>query len=267
MFSSSALVFPAQVDLRYTYCLRVEIHTAKAWTPLHNKNISKELLARVLHFNKRVFVEGSLFSIFASGGVLMYPLLLCSILVIGITIERYWSLDPKKVAPRHQSAEVWKLIKDNKLDKDNLKRLRQSSDLGQILAAGLSNSRMGRDVMKDSIQEAAARVVHDLERFLAILGTIAAIAPLLGLLGTVIGMIKVFTALNLEGAGNAGALAGGISEALITTAAGLIVAIPAMIAYRFFVRRVDSLVVQMEQDAVKIVDALHSNRDVDLKKA
>ena len=195
----------------------------------------------------------------------MYPLLICSILVIAISIERYWALDPKKVAPRQQTGEVWKLIKDNQLNKENLKKVRQSSDLGQILAAGLSNSKMGREVMKDSIEEAAARVVHELEKFLAILGTIAAIAPLLGLLGTVIGMIKVFTALNLEGAGNAGALAGGISEALITTAAGLIVAIPAMIAYRFYVRRVDSLVVQMEQDAIKLVDALHSDRQVDLK--
>jgi len=106
-----------------------------------------------------------------------------------------------------------------------------------------------------------------MERFVGALGTIAAIAPLLGLLGTVIGMIKVFTALNLEGAGNAAVLAGGISEALVTTAAGLCVAIPAMIAHRFFVRRVDTLVVTMEQEAVKLVDALHNDRRVDLKVA
>lgn len=121
--------------------------------------------------------------------------------------------------------------------------------------------------MKDSIQEAANQVIHDLEKFLGALGTIAAIAPLLGLLGTVIGMIKVFTALNLEGATNAAPLAGGISEALVTTAVGLFVAIPAMMAHRFFVRRVEALVVTLEQEAIKLVDALHNDRRVDMKAA
>lgn len=205
--------------------------------------------------------------IVAAGGWLMLPIILCSIAVIGISIERYWTLNPSKIAPKHQLGEVWAAIQNNKLDSDKLRDLRRSSQLGRILAAGLSNSRHGRDVMKDSIEEAASQVVHDMERFLGVLGTIAAIAPLFGLLGTVIGMIKVFTALNLEGAGNAAVLAGGISEALITTAAGLTVAIPAMISHRFFVRRVDSLVVTMEQEAVKLVDALHSDRRVDLKAA
>ncbi len=206
-----------------------------------------------------------MFEIIASGGWLMVPIVLCSIAVIGISFERYWTLNPSKIVPKHQLGQVWSWIQSNELDSDKLKALRRSSPLGRILAAGLSNSRHGRDVMKDSIQEAASQVVHDLERFLGALGTIAAIAPLLGLLGTVIGMIKVFTALNLEGAGNAAVLAGGISEALVTTAAGLCVAIPAMMAHRFFVRRVDTLVVTMEQEAVKLVDALHSERRVDLK--
>ena len=203
--------------------------------------------------------------IVASGGWLMLPIILCSIAVVAICVERYWTLDAKKIAPKNQLGQVWTWIQDNELDSERLKKLRRSSMLGRILAAGLSNSRHGRDVMKDSIEEAASQVVHEMERFLGALGTIAAIAPLLGLLGTVIGMIKVFTALNLEGAGNAGVLAGGISEALITTAAGLTVAIPAMIAHRFYVRKVDSLVVTMEQEAVKLVDALHSDRRVDLK--
>jgi len=195
----------------------------------------------------------------------MLPIILCSVAVIAITIERLWTLNPEKITPKSQLGQVWSWIKDNDLDRDRLKGLRTSSPLGHILAAGLSNSRHGRDIMKDSIEEAASKVIHELERFIAALGTIAAIAPLLGLLGTVIGMIKVFTALNLEGAGNAGVLAGGISEALVTTAAGLCVAIPAMIAHRFFVRRVESLIVSMEQEAVKLVDALHSDRRVDLK--
>lgn len=208
-----------------------------------------------------------MFEIVSSGGWLMLPIVLCSIAVIGISVERFWTLNPEKIAPKHQLGQVWTWIQSNELDAERLKQLRRSSSLGRILAAGLSNSRHGRDVMRDSIEEAASQVVHELERFLGALGTIAAIAPLLGLLGTVIGMIKVFTSLNLHGAGNAAVLAGGISEALITTAAGLTVAIPAMMAHRYYVRRVDSLVIVMEQEAVKLVDALHNERRVDLKTA
>ena len=207
-----------------------------------------------------------MFDIIASGGWLMLPIIVCSIAVIAISFERYWTLNTEKIAPKHQLGQVWSWIQDNDLNAERLKQLRRSSPLGRILAAGLSNARHGRDVMRDSIEEAASQVIHELERFVAALGTIAAVASLLGLLGTVIGMIKVFTSLNLHGAGNASVLAGGISEALITTAAGLTVAIPAMMAHRYFVRRVDSLVVTMEQEAVKLVDALHNDRKVDLKK-
>lgn len=200
-----------------------------------------------------------------AGGWLMLPLILCSIAVIGICLERYWTLNPKKIAPRHQLAQVWGWIKHNQVNPDRLRELKKSSELGAILAAGLSNSRAGREIMKDSIQDAANQVIHSMEKFVGVLGTIASVAPLIGLLGTVLGMIKVFIAIELEGTGNTGALAGGISEALITTAAGLLVAIPAMIAHRFFTRRIDSLVVTMEQEAVKLVDALHSERRVDVR--
>jgi len=205
------------------------------------------------------------FEIVAAGGWLMLPIVLCSVAVIAISVERYWSLNANKVAPKHLLAQVWGWLKNNQLDSAKLKDLKQSSELGKVLAAGLSNSRHGRDVMKDSIQESANQVIHELERYLGALGTIAAIAPLLGLLGTVLGMIKVFTAIMLEGTGNAGVLAGGISEALITTAAGLCVAIPAMMAHRYFQRHVDGLVVFMEQESVKLVDALHNDRRVDVK--
>ena len=201
-----------------------------------------------------------------AGGPLMWPILLCCVGVIAITVERLWALMPSKIAPKHQLGEVWNLIQSNKLDGAKLKEMRKSSALGRILAAGLNNSRHGREVMKDSIQEAASQVIHDMERFLTILGVIAAITPLLGLLGTVIGMIIVFNDIMIEGTGNAGILAGGISQALITTAAGLSVAIPAMISHRFFLRRVDTLVVTMEQEAVKLVDALHNERRADFKK-
>lgn len=201
-----------------------------------------------------------------AGGPLMWPILLCCVGVIAITVERLWALMPSKIAPKHQLGEVWNLIQSNKLDGAKLKEMRKSSALGRILAAGLNNSRHGREVMKDSIQEAASQVIHDMERFLTILGVIAAVTPLLGLLGTVIGMIIVFNDIMIEGTGNAGILAGGISQALITTAAGLSVAIPAMISHRFFLRRVDTLVVTMEQEAVKLVDALHNERRADFKK-
>lgn len=203
--------------------------------------------------------------IIIAGGWLMLPLILCSIAVIAISIERYWTLNPNKIAPKHQLAQVWAWIKNNQVNAERLRELKQSSELGKILAAGLSNSRSGRETMKDSIQETANQVIHSMERYIGALGTIAAVSPLLGLLGTVLGMIKVFVAIELQGTGNAGALAGGIREALITTAAGLVVAIPAMIAHRFYIRRIDSLAVTMEQEAVKLVDALHSDRRVDVK--
>jgi biopolymer transport protein ExbB len=206
------------------------------------------------------------FEIIVAGGWMMLPIILCSVAVIAITVERYWSLNPSKIAPRNLLAQVWSWIKNNQIDAARLRELKQSSPLGQILAAGLSNSRHGREVMKDSIQESANQVIHQLEKYVGLLGTIAAIAPLLGLLGTVFGMIKVFSAIMLEGgSGNTAALAGGISEALITTAAGLGVAIPAMIFHRFFLRRIDSIVVTMEEESVKLVDALHSDRRVDVK--
>lgn len=206
-----------------------------------------------------------MFEVIAAGGWLMLPIILCSIAVLAISAERYWSLNPSKIAPRHLLAQVWGWIKNNELNAERLRELKQSSQLGEILSAGLSNSRYGRDVMKDSIEEAANKVIHELERYIGILGTIAAVTPLLGLLGTVFGMIEVFNAIMLQGTGNAGVLAGGISQALITTAAGLCVAIPAMIFHRYFQRHIDSLVVTMEEEAIKLVDALHSDRRVDIK--
>ena len=206
-----------------------------------------------------------MFEIIVSGGVMMIPIILCSIVVIGISIERYWTLSPNKVAPRTLLAQVWSWIKSNQVDAAKLRELKQSSPLGKILAAGLSNSRHGRDVMKDSIQEAANQVIHDLERYIGMLGTIANVAPLLGLLGSVFGMIETFNDSMFKCAGNANVLAGGIAVALVATAAGLIVAIPATILHRYFLRRVDSLVVIMEEESIKLVDALHTDRSVDVK--
>ncbi|TGG96072.1 MotA/TolQ/ExbB proton channel family protein [Natronospirillum operosum] len=186
----------------------------------------------------------------------MVPIIICSILAIAITIERFWVLRADRVAPRDLLPAVWKQLKDNRLSAEYLKNMRRETWLGSILAAGLQQSRMGREAMKDSVQQQASHVAHEMERFLNTLGTIALISPLLGLLGTVLGMIEVFTAIMLQGTGNAGVLAGGISQALITTAAGLLVAIPAMIFYRALRRRVDTILIMMEQDCVKLIDAL-----------
>ena len=196
-----------------------------------------------------------------SGGWLMVPILLCSIIAAAISVERLWSLQRTRVSPKNLLADVWGLVKKSEVDSQKVRDLRGGSPLGQIFAAGVSNARRGREVMKEAMEEAAGQVNHDLERYLTGLGIIASISPLLGLLGTVVGMIKVFSVMLLEGTGNANVLAGGISQALITTAAGLSVAIPALIFHRYFLRRVDELVVHMEQEAHKLVDIMHGDQE------
>lgn len=193
----------------------------------------------------------------------MVPLLLCSVAVMMIAAERYWTLNPQKIVPPTLLGRIWGWLQKGELDSKRIKAIEDSSPLGEVLAAGLSNSQYGRDVMIESMEVAANRVQYGLERYLAVFGAIANIAPLLGLLGTVIGTIKIFSAIMMEGGtGNPGALAGGISEALIATATGLAVAIPAYIASRYFYRLVDGFMISIQQDAMKLVDALHSNREV-----
>lgn len=200
-----------------------------------------------------------------AGGWVMPLIVMCSVVALSISIERYLGLDRAKVAPPHLLATVWRDLKQGELNAQKLAQLRANSPLGAILAAGISNRGQGRDVMKESISEAAGHVVHDLEKYLNSLGTVAAIAPLLGLLGTVVGMIDVFTQITTVGTGNANALAGGISEALLTTAAGLIVAIPALVMHRYFTGLIDTIVVDLEREAIKLVDAIHNGADQDYK--
>jgi len=207
------------------------------------------------------------FELLKAGGSLMVPIVACSILALAIILERFWTLRATRVAPPQTINELWRWIKKKELNGRKLKALQGSSPLGRILAGGLLNAKHGREIMKESIEHEASQVIHDLERFLNPLGTVATITPLLGLLGTVIGMIKVFAEIQLAGVGNAGNLAGGISEALITTAAGLSVAIPALICHRYFIRRVDELVVGMEQEAIKLVEVVHGDREIDVEGA
>ena len=197
-----------------------------------------------------------------SGGWLMVPILLCSVLAAAICVERWWTLQSERVVPADLLATTWKSVKNKELDQTRLRELRTSSPLGQVLAAGLVNASRGRDIMKEAMEEAAGQVMHEMQRYLTALGTIASISPLIGLLGTVVGMIKVFQALQLHGAGNANVLAGGISQALITTAAGLAVAIPALIFHRMFVRRVDEHAVSLEQQGSKLIDAMQGDREI-----
>ena len=192
-----------------------------------------------------------------SGGYLMAPIIICAIVAMGIILERFWSLQQKRVIPEDLTSKVWGWVKRDQLDQKQIQTLYQGSALGQILAAGLINRNRDRAVLKDAIEDTGRHVVHELERYLETLGTVAAVSPLLGLLGTVIGMVKVFTAITTHGVGNPTVLAGGIAEALITTAAGLTVAIPALIGYRYYRTRVDTLVVDMEKEAIKLVEALH----------
>ena len=201
-----------------------------------------------------------MFELVQAGGWLMVPILLCSVISAAICVERFWTLRATQIVPKNLLVQVWNWIRNNEMDNKKLRELRAGSPLGQILAAGISNHKRGREQMKESIEEVAGHVVHEMEGYLNTLGTVAAVTPLLGLLGTVIGMIKVFTAIKLEGTGNAAVLAGGISEALITTAAGLSVAIPSLFFFRFFQRRVDELVITMEQEALKLVEVLNGDR-------
>jgi biopolymer transport protein ExbB len=207
----------------------------------------------------------ALLELIKAGGWLMLPIILCSIVALAISIERWWTLDHKRIVPRQTVAEVWEWLRRDELTTERIRSLRAASPLGHILAAGLANAHHGRDAMKESIEDAAGHVVHELERYLNILGTIAEVTPLLGLLGTVIGMIEMFTQVQQHGSGDAGLLAGGISMALIATAGGLIVAIPALILHRHFLRRVDSIVVALEQEATRLLDAVAGGRPVELR--
>lgn len=204
-----------------------------------------------------------MFELIKAGGWLMVPIIVCSIVAMTIIIERLWMLRSARVVPENLVAQVWQLHRDGKLSSAHIATVRDGSPLGRILAAGLVNRNHSREIMKESIEESGRQVVAQLERYLNTLGTIASIAPLLGLLGTVIGMIKVFSAITIAGVGNPTVLAGGISEALLTTAAGLSVAIPSLMFHRYFNGRVDRLVVKMEEESLKIVEVMQGERERD----
>jgi biopolymer transport protein ExbB len=194
--------------------------------------------------------------IILSGGWLMVPILACSAIAMAIILERFWTLRTNSVIPPELGEQVQAWALSRKLEEAHVAALAENSQLGRILAAALRNRSRSRDIIKESVEDTGRHVIHDLERYLNTLGTIAGISPLLGLLGTVIGMIKVFSSILAHGVGDANVLAGGISQALITTAAGLSVAIPAFFFFRYFTGRVERLVVEMEQQAISLIDAI-----------
>lgn len=203
--------------------------------------------------------------ILRAGGWLMAPIVLCSILSLTIIAERFWTLRRSKVVPDGLGEKVEEWAARHELDRRHLEQLRSGSVLGRVLAAGLVNRHRSRHLLKEAIEDTGRHVVHELERFLNTLGTIAGISPLLGLLGTVIGMIKVFSSIMVHGVGDANQLAGGISEALITTAAGLTVAIPSFFFYRYFKGRVEAYVVSMEEQAINLIEAIERGNVAQLR--
>jgi biopolymer transport protein ExbB len=210
-------------------------------------------------FHPRKQRQKELFAIIQAAGWPIWPLLLASVIALALIIERFVTLRDRKIIPPLLLEEVVSVYQRQGVSEDMLGKLAKDSPLGAVLAAGLRNHRSSRYVMKEAIDEAGRHVAHDLERFLTTLGTIATAAPLLGLFGTVIGMIEIFGSQSPTGT-NPQQLAHGISIALYNTAFGIAIAIPALIFYRHFRNKVDTLVVEMEQLAAKLIDIVHGER-------
>ena len=191
----------------------------------------------------------------------MWPIVLCSVAALAIIGERLWSLQRKYVLPPNLLVQVQQWLGQNEIEASRLAALRNSSPLGKVLAAGLINRDHDRDILKEAVETAGRHAVPELERYLRTLGSIAAISPFLGLFGTVIGMIQMFSGIGQHGVGDPSIVAEGIAVALINTAGGLAVAIPSLLFYRYFRGRVNDLLIEMEEEAVKLVEILHGERE------
>jgi biopolymer transport protein ExbB len=204
-----------------------------------------------------------MFELVKAGGWVMWPIIACSVAALAIIGERLWSLQKKYISPPNLITQITQWLERKQLDQARIKLIQESSPLGRILAAGLINRDHDRAIIKESIEDAGRHVVPELDRYLNSLGTIAAISPFLGLLGTVLGMIEMFAGISTHGIGDPAVVAGGIAQALITTAAGLGVAIPSVMFFRYFRARVNDLLVNMEQQAIRLVEILHGEREED----
>ena len=196
-----------------------------------------------------------------AGGWLMWPIAACSVIATALVIDRAWTLRRGRIMPEDLVTRIWQWHRQGQLSEDKIEAIRAGSPLGRMLAAGLVNRNHSREVMKEAIADTGRHVVARLERHLDTLSTIASVAPLLGLLGTVFGMIDIFGVIMNAGTGNAGVLSGGIAKALITTAAGLSVAIPTLLCHRFFDSRVGQFAIDMEMQALRLVEVMKGERE------
>jgi biopolymer transport protein ExbB len=197
-----------------------------------------------------------MWEIVRAGGPFMWPIIICSVVLAGIVLERLWTLQRKRVLPQDLIKKVSDLAERKQVNAKVIEALEKNSPLGRVLATALANRHRGREIMMERVEDVGRHVVHELERFVNSVGTIASISPLLGLLGTVTGIIRAFNAVMLGGMGDPRMLAGGISEALVCTAAGLTVAIPAYVAHRYLRGKVERIVFEMEKIAVTFADSL-----------
>ena len=191
-----------------------------------------------------------------AGGWPMIPLLLLAVVALAIVVERFWTLRRKEVLPPNLGEEVRNWASRGQLDPAHIESLRRNSPLGALLAAALDMRNRPREQIRERIEDTGRHLVHRMEKFLSALGTIAAAGPLLGRLGTVVGMIQMFLGILDHGVGDVNQLAGGIGKALVCTATGMIVAIPALMFHRYFRSRVAGYVIDMEQQASALLDAL-----------
>lgn len=199
-------------------------------------------------------------SLIQAAGWPIWPIIIASIVAVGIIIERMWALRLKIIAPEDLLPRVFNECQRNGVTSEMLERLKKHSPLGIILSAGLKNIKKSREIMKESIEESGRVVAHDLNRYLTTLGTIAALSPLMGLFGTLVGMIEIFGSNSPTGS-NPAQLAYGISVALYNAAFGILVAIPSMIFYRHFRAKVDGFVLEMELNALKLIEMVHGERE------
>jgi len=197
----------------------------------------------------------------SQGGIVIYVLLALSIITVTLIFERSWSLRRSVVVPTKDVADIESYVRSGQVDEAIAACEKNNTAMDRILWLALKNRGVKRSVMKEILEETGRQEVAHLDRYIGVLGVIAAISPLLGLLGTVIGMIEVFQVISIEGVGKADVLAGGISKALNTTAAGLTVAIPALVAYRMFEAKVNRFVIEIEEHALRFVDLLKGDRE------
>ena len=191
-----------------------------------------------------------------AGGWVMLPILLLAVIAMAIIIERFWSLRSKEILPPGLGEEVREWARGRQLDPRHIEVLRRNSPLGEILAAALDMRFRPRELIKERVEDVGRHVMHQMERFMNTLGSIASVAPLLGLLGTVFGMIQMFLKILTTGVGDVNQLAGGIGQALISTAGGLCVAIPAVMFHRYFRGRIADYVIEMEKQAIALLDTI-----------